>query len=129
MKWKTEYSVGVEEFDHDHEALFDLVRQYEDAVGQHDHGTRIEAVFDTLIAYCEKHFAAEEQLMASRNYPGAAEHARQHSELKSRVLELQRRYQDGDDAVGVEIVAFLNNWLVVHILEEDMAYKNFFEKA
>jgi hemerythrin len=120
--WKDEYSVGVAEFDEQHQGLIALINRLTEE-GQRA-GT-IEGVLDALDRYVKEHFRAEEALMHAHQYEGLEEHRTQHKvfeEWLSAVKQTYRFTADGD--VFAETVnAFLRNWLINHILRTDMDYK------
>jgi len=69
------------------------------------------------------HFAHEEKLFAQTRYPEAAAHKKQHDELTRQVLEVQAKFHRGETGtLTLEIMNFLRNWLVNHILGSDKKY-------
>ncbi|NQV21936.1 MAG: hypothetical protein HQ511_11025, partial [Rhodospirillales bacterium] len=58
-----------------------------------------------------------------------AEHRARHEALKEGLAELRARYDEDDPMALSDLAPFLNNWLQIHILEQDMAYKAFFEEC
>lgn len=120
--WKDEYSVGVAEFDEQHQGLIALINRLTEE-GQRA-GT-IEGVLDALDRYVKEHFRAEEALMHAHQYEGLEEHRTQHEvfeEWLSAVKQTYRFTADGD-VFGETVNAFLRNWLINHILRTDMDYK------
>ncbi len=128
MEWKKQYGVGIPRFDDDHKILFDLIDQIERGSANLRSADRIQAVFDVLQDYVVTHFRREEDLMAAQKYPGFTEHRARHEALKEGLTELRARYDEDDSTVLSDLAPFLNNWLQIHILEQDMAYKAFFEE-
>ena len=120
--WKDEYSVGVAEFDEQHQGLIALINRLTEE-GQRA-GT-IEGVLDALDRYVKEHFRAEEALMHAHQYEGLEEHRTQHEVFEEWLGAVKQTYRftaDGD--VFAETVnAFLRNWLINHILRTDMDYK------
>ena len=125
MQWKTEFSVCVEAFDQDHKILFDLVDQFEIAGTTGKSREHIAAVLDTLVDYTKTHFKREEDMMEKYGYAGLPAHRHAHSRLAKQVTDFCTRYEDGDTSITNDLVAFMNNWLQIHILDEDMDYKEF----
>lgn len=127
MQWKPEFSVGVDALDNDHKILFDLVDQFETASSMGKSSEHIAAVLDTLVDYTKGHFQREEDMMEKYGYPDLEEHRKGHRELADQVVAFCNRYESGDTSITNDLVAFLNNWLQIHILDEDMRYKSALE--
>ena len=124
MQWKEEFSVGVDAFDQDHKILFDLVNQFEIAGTTGKSDEHIVAVLETLIDYTKTHFKREEDMMDKYGYPDLLEHKHAHDRLAEQVEAFCHRYESGDHTVTNDLIAFMNNWLQIHILDEDMGYKD-----
>ncbi len=123
MRWKEDFSVGVDVLDNDHKILFDLVEQFELAHSMGKGAEDMAAVLDTLVDYTKRHFKREEELMLRCGYEGLDEHRAGHVKLAKQVEDFCKLYEDGDHTIANDIIAFMNNWLQIHILEEDFAYK------
>ncbi len=59
-------------------------------------------------------------------YPLLEEHKGQHQAFKIKVAEICIATTDGFDEVPRVLTEYLKKWLSQHILNEDMAYKQFF---
>jgi len=127
MHWKQEFSVGVDAFDQDHKILFDLVNQFEIAGTTGKSDEHIVAVLETLVDYTKTHFKREEDMMEKYGYPGLPKHRHAHGRLAEQVEAFCHRYEDGDHTVTNDLIAFMNTWLQIHILDEDMDYKGALE--
>jgi hemerythrin len=79
-------------------------------------------LLEALIAAAREHIAAEEELMASTNYPGLAEHRSEHKTLTATLEELQAQRGRGDTEVSIALLRFMRDWISKHILEEDRNY-------
>ena len=123
LEWSDDYLVGIGAIDHDHKVLFILVNRLhaeikgnrgEDAVGE---------ALDGLIAYVDTHFAREEQFMDECGYPDLVQHAKKHREFASAVHSLKTLFDDDPEQLSSrQILEFLKDWLVDHILKNDMDY-------
>lgn len=120
--WKDEYSVGVAEIDSDHKHLVDLINQLEEAREHNRERGQIITILDELIAYTVEHFNREEIVMQRTNYPGFALHKSRHDYLKKKVSDFYRSYVNEEvKEVSADVMRFLYNWLVYHILNDDKA--------
>ena len=63
--------------------------------------------------------------MAALEFPGLRDHIIQHVQFKRVIADYHMRFLEGSFMVGADMLAYLQNWLVDHILHEDMKYKAF----
>jgi len=70
------------------------------------------------------HFSAEEELMARYSYPEdcVRTHREQHEDLSTRARELVLAHRLGESASVLPLVALLQEWLTVHILDADREF-------
>ncbi|MGQ9366015.1 bacteriohemerythrin [Azospirillum sp. A39] len=127
IAWNDAFSVGIREFDDAHKRLMALLNQLWDA-NEARHGADVLGpILDELIAYTTSHFAEEEALFRKWNYPVLHHHHALHGKLTATVLDLQAKFaRDGAAVISDEAFDFLRDWLVKHILGEDMLYKSYF---
>jgi len=129
LTWQNKFSVGIDEIDHDHKILFDLVGQFHDAYAMGKGEQALEMLFQILLDYTTNHFSREEEMMRHFGYPGLEDHMKSHEDLKNEVEGLHTRFMNGDRGqICLDILGFLNNWLTFHILETDMAYQKYFSQ-
>ena len=79
---------------------------------------------DGLISYTATHFAAEERLMQQHAYPAIAKHKVEHAALVKQALEIQKNFKEGK-ALPQNLLQFLKDWLMKHIVGEDKLYGPF----
>ena len=120
LSWHEDYSVGVQHLDKQHRRLFDIANQVMADLG---HATVADAV-ETLVAYTMYHFAEEERLLVRYAYPEAGGHAQRHQRLLGQVREMKERLASADVSTR-EVLEFLHNWIVNHILIEDRKFAPF----
>ena len=128
IKWKEEYSVGVEEIDEQHKYFILLLNDLYNAVVAGKSREELKDLFQKLSDYAEKHFATEEKYFDEFGYEGAAEHKLKHQEMKDEIEKIKKQ-EDGKeiDFYG-NIVYFLQEWLEDHLAEMDQKYEECFSK-
>ncbi len=116
--WDEAYSVGVDEIDEQHRALFELGNSLSgDELTQGE----IKKYIMELYRYTRKHFAAEEKLMKESDYPGATAHRALHGELISRLNAVS--LQSFEDRQALHYFRkFVYDWIIDHILNHDMEF-------
>jgi hemerythrin-like metal-binding protein len=125
IEWNNSFSVQNAEMDHQHQHLFGLLNTLHGAMSQGKSKDSLPRVFEELIQYTQRHFAAEEALMQKYNYPGFVIHQRQHADLIAQVAQLHKRFLAGDLSVSIHTRDFLKEWLVEHIKGSDQKYSMF----
>jgi len=127
LQWEDRFSVGVDHFDRQHRVLVDLINELHDAMRAGKGQQELGGILEKLIQYTRVHFTNEEEWMVQYQYPAYPEHRASHENLTRQVLEFQRQYKDGTIGLSVQMIHFLKEWLVNHILGEDKAYSPFFQ--
>lgn len=122
IKWRDSYSTGIEEIDDEHKFLVKLINNIFIAV--RDKNEQASGLtLDELITYTQVHFDHEEKLMAKANYPNLEEHKIIHKKLLEKVNEYKYLLENSDAKILQELYIFLREWLMDHIMKEDMAFK------
>lgn len=123
IKWKDEYAIGVEHIDQQHKELFrmaqDIYKLYNDefCVDKYD---RIVDLIEELKKYTVFHFKTEEEYMAGINYKKLLSHKVDHADFIEKVNNVDFALIDKDhDAYLLNILKFVVDWIVNHILEKD----------
>ena len=125
IEWETRFELGIHEFDEHHKHLVDLLNMtYDGFIGKAEQD-ELGAVLDELVDYATYHFAAEEYWMELHTYPGMLQHREEHARFCTRVVEIQNDFHQGKTNLSLEILKFLNSWLVNHILKTDAEYGRF----
>jgi hemerythrin len=124
LVWRDEYSVNIQRIDNHHRRLLDMSNRLIEAV-RHGRGqTEMAEALDFLMGYAMYHFSEEEMLLERYGYPEQAGHAGKHKRLLAQVRELEERLStSGMDAT--ELLSFLHDWIVNHILVEDRRFATF----
>jgi len=127
-EWKDTYSVGIKSIDQDHQGMLNLINQLFEAMS---HGKAKEVLSETLsklIAYTRTHFKREEILFSTTNYPDYQEHKTQHDLFIDKINDLKKQFDSGATQISVELIKYLTDWLVNHILISDKKYMNHLKK-
>jgi hemerythrin len=121
---KPNFYTGIELVDREHKRLFEIAEsayqllhndfvadKYDEAIG----------LLHELIDYTKTHFADEEKYMEDIGYRRILSQKVMHKEFidKLDAIDLNEIDADPEHAIN-EILKFLNDWLIEHILKMDM---------
>ena len=119
--WRDSLALHAPAIDNDHKRLFELLNRvrFLDLAG--DDPQAIGEALSELLLYTQTHFRREERLMELGGYPGIEAHRRIHRRFTDRVAELTARFRANPSGFRIsEICELLAEWLVDHVLGEDM---------
>lgn len=120
--WKPEYSVHEEKLDSHHQQLFSVLNSVYENVMNNSELDGVLPKIDELSEYTKYHFLAEEQYMKEINFPGAEEHIAKHREFTHKIEALRGSYHNNDLEVAKELIVVIGEWLLQHVLKDDMKY-------
>jgi hemerythrin-like metal-binding protein len=127
IKWNDRMTVSVHQFDDQHKQLVAMIQKLNEAMKKGEGEKVISDILMGLVAYADSHFKQEESLMQQHNYPDFTAHKQLHDDLRKKVGEVIVEFEQGR-AVPAEIMAFLSDWLINHIMKVDKKYGEFFGK-
>ena len=113
--------IGVAEIDDEHKRLFELIGEIDSAVKSNtDSVSTAMALLNELKQYAVTHFAHEEAYMESINYKNMFIQKVQHDKFREKIndMNLEHLDENTEDTLS-DILTYLTNWLVNHILEHD----------
>lgn len=122
VPWDQAMCLGIEEIDDQHRGLVDILNRL------HDERDRGADVVRTTVAdmgrYAEEHFSYEEERMAGQGYPDLASHRSVHQRFREQVAEFARGLELGVVDVD-DVLDYLKQWLVSHIMRVDREFARF----
>ena len=128
IAWKSEYSVGNDEMDDQHQKLIAMINELHEAMTQGKGSKMVADIVIRMVDYSKVHFEAEEKLMKKHNYSGLADHITEHQAFIAKAHEYELQIKNGSFNVSISIATFLKDWLTNHILKMDKAYSGLFLK-
>lgn len=128
VDWKDSYSIGIETIDNQHKQLFDILNKIYIASEEESDIEVITPLFDALQDYTKYHFDEEEQYFTTLSERSIKHHRNEH-QFFIRELEKIKQQSLRIGAISLELVFFLNDWLINHIQVEDPKYLDHEEKG
>ncbi|RDU22882.1 bacteriohemerythrin [Anaerosacchariphilus polymeriproducens] len=120
---KEEYLIGIEQIDKEHEKLFEIAEKVYQLLQDKfipDKYDNIRQVLIELREYTIMHFEHEEEYMKSIQYKRMFTQKVEHDAFRKKIEDLEfEKLDEKQEEMIKEILEFLTNWLVHHILETD----------
>ena len=120
IDWSEDFATQIEMVDTQHKKLFDLLNHLSDIYNKNGLSEKlVDDALKQLIAYADKHFLEEEQLMVFSKVD--LRHLKVHRmEHKSFMYDVNNMLTYSDLLVVAEkLVCFITSWLTYHILATD----------
>jgi hemerythrin len=125
LVWNDELVTGVSEIDEQHRILVNSINDVNTRLANSPLNAEIlEKITQDLLSYALYHFETEENLMREFDYAeshgeDSAVHQRQHRSFSATVVKLRDDIKLGKLIPREDLLSFLNNWLINHILNTD----------
>lgn len=129
--WRDDMNVGVEEIDNQHKYLVCLINTIEAGVNCNLGKKLFVEQLSQLEAYTHFHFDREEKFQIEKLFPHSESNKTEHKQLIKRLEEIIENLKSGEDTLLRQkdignLFEVLREWLLDHILVEDMKMKDFF---
>jgi hemerythrin-like metal-binding protein len=121
IKWDQSCSVGINELDEAHKALFQIGNRMIKAAVEKRGEEDTREVIEQMIEYAEKHFRREEELLELAKFPERQQHHAVHQRMMNDIRLYKSKYLAGN-LEGSEVANFLIDWIVNHIKQIDKKY-------
>jgi len=131
LVWREQLSVGNDVIDADHKYLIEVINQVERSLDIKNRN-ELFAAFDTLYQYSQKHFAQEEKIARAAGYRQVPHLSQSHEALVKQLDQLKREIEamgeEWSSAVVEHFTHLLRNWLIDHVIKEDLLMKPTLQK-
>ena len=121
--WTDKYSVGCKYIDEQHKKLIELINRLHSSYMTKASRDEMGQILSELLDYTKYHFGAEEKMLEEYGFGPSEEHKKQHQEFIDKIAVFKKRHELGDNMVGFDMLNFLKDWLLNHILGTDMKYR------
>ena len=122
--WDESLSVGIDVIDEHHHYLFDLINDLYDVVINKLGAREVARLIKSLDAYAKVHFRAEEKMMTHYGFEGIKRQQHQHHAFEEKIREFYEELHANPLVAQFDVLSYLRNWLVKHILVEDVQLRS-----
>lgn len=126
--WNESLSTDIPLIDEQHKKLIDKINKFYECVHETHSNCNLELLLDSLIDYAYYHFDTEERFFDKYTYPDKDLHKSEHKDFKNKINEYFDRLIDSKECLAMEILTYLNNWLIRHIMNVDKNYTDFLKE-
>jgi hemerythrin len=127
--WDTNLSIGIKEIDRQHKQLIAMLNQLIELEGVSVDSETISDTLTKMTDYADYHFTSEEQFMQEHAYPEYEIHKKEHVEFMRKTAELSLGTMMYKKTIPVELLTYLKEWLVEHIMASDRQIKTYIEQS
>ena len=126
LEWDDKYSVKNYLIDEQHKKLFELANMADNMIGKQTDPAEIKKILAALFEYMRTHFHDEEVYMENIQYPSLELHKEKHKQIVTEMTTLVRNMKYD---FKQQLVVIMEQWLLRHILQEDMGYAKYLEET
>ncbi len=119
VTWSDDYLLKNERINDHHKLFFKILNKLYDGIVKNESNQSIDSVIVELEKYSTTHFVYEEIYMLDISYGHMKDHISQHDIFRSKIKELKSAYSSNSIEAKLKLVAFLKEWTLGHIIEED----------
>jgi hemerythrin-like metal-binding protein len=128
VDWSENYSVGISEIDEQHKKLVDIINDLFDAFLKQESQKIIGKIIEDLVEYTIYHFKSEEQFFEKHHYSGTEAHIAEHDAFTEQIRKFSEEFNAGKVTVSDEVMTYLKEWLIKHIIGSDKRYSYDFKR-
>ncbi|OXS30219.1 MAG: chemotaxis protein [Desulfovibrio sp. MES5] len=128
VQWTPKLDLHVPMVDKQHRLLVDYINELYTAMANNRTAGEVQKILRKLRDYTATHFADEEKMFTATAYLGAAEHMKIHRKFVAKLDEVEEQLKSGTATVSMDLLTFLKDWLVQHIMGTDPTYLPYLKK-
>jgi hemerythrin len=128
LEWNESLNINVSDFDEKMKTLFAQINrylEYESKRRKEEDYDEIAEVLADVSEAVRTHFNNEELALTHYRYPELAGHKKEHRRFIKKVLAFRRVFTEDSEKIYKDSVRYMREWLVRHIMEDDMRYAPF----
>ena len=131
IEWNERFATGVEIVDKQHRGLIDILNGLFKSIGEGRSEAALLGVFGELRRYADNHFDTEERLLKKHGVESRhqVEHVIRHVAYRRRIEALRARHDEGERLIPIQVLAFVSDWWLKHILNCDRIFETLADGA
>lgn len=131
LVWNEAMKLGIKRIDDQHQRWIALMNRLHEGIQHGLDKKLLDEAMTGMLDYTRTHFVDEEQLLRDYQYPGYAEHKKEHDGFIVRLHELQKEQENRDKnswLLVLDVVKAMSKWLFDHIEYADRQFAPFLKE-
>ena len=128
IQWTDKYSVGIKEIDNQHQGLVIIINELFTYMSEGRAKDKLHDIFNHLTDYTKIHFRFEETMLFKYAYSEIDQHKAEHQKFIKKLEDLKSEFLNNKITISLEVLNFLKDWLLNHILISDKKYSIHIQK-
>ncbi|ADG71491.1 bacteriohemerythrin [Brachyspira murdochii] len=125
--WEDKYKTGYKRIDDQHFELIEIINDLYDCMDNRDsEDEKLKEAFKNALKktvdYVSYHFSCEEKIMNAIKYDKIIQHSSYHREFTNTIYRYVQSYEDGSLKAIDDLVQYLKDWFLNHILVTDKKF-------
>ncbi len=127
--WSSSLELGIPLIDAQHQVLCNYINSLYTSMQKGDDAKTVGELLDALIDYTVTHFGTEEECFSHSAYPKVAAHMEIHKKFVDKMKGFKTQLAHDSNSLSIELLEFLKDWLINHIMGTDTHYVEYVKKA
>ncbi len=120
IRWQDKFRTGIVDVDYEHQELVELINKLYVELQSSARADAVRQFFGDLHKAISSHFALEETLMKSADYPNYPVHKDDHEDLLDELRAIMEDYENAPESVSVDVLGkVLDTWFTEHFRTHD----------
>ncbi len=128
LKWEESYNTGIASIDTQHKVIIKILNELHDVVLVNREENKLSDILNELVQYTIYHFDEEEKLMHKYGFIEVKQHKEEHQMFIEKMGSLEEKLAQGHPFIVFDLIEFLKDWLIEHIMDVDQRYVSFFKE-
>ncbi|MDA3909265.1 MAG: bacteriohemerythrin [Sulfurimonas sp.] len=121
IEWNEGLNLGIKTIDDDHKKILHVIGKLSEAINNNENQHVIETIFQELQACTKEHFKREETYLQDCKCTKLEDHKEKHRAFYNKLSKLKLKAISSKDYItSQEITIYLTEWLLNHVIEEDI---------
>jgi len=127
FKWDVVYNTNIASIDTQHKVIIKILNELYDVVLIDKQEDKLLDILNELVQYTIYHFEEEEKLFDVYGFTEEKEHRAEHQDFINKVKVFGEKLEKEEDFLVFDLIEFLKDWLIEHIMIADQKYVVFFK--
>lgn len=121
IEWNEGLNLGIKTIDDDHKKILHIIGKLSEAINNNENQHVIETIFQELLTCTKEHFKREETYLQDCKCTKLEDHKQKHRAFYDKLSKLKLKVISSKDYItSQEITIYLTEWLLNHVIEEDI---------